>query len=222
MLNPYLVLATALSLSLLACGQDRETLESGDVLVQWAVGPYGCVEAGTQAVLITSSSVVGSMPEAGWTVGCEERRTLLTNIPPGVYEFSISAVSPSGQEWFSGTTGEVQVRPAGLTTVQPVVLESEPADYAVVWNFGDKLCPQANVAQVNVMAFDDFGTLEVGMSADCNDGVVRTSIRPGLYDVVIHALATDDTLVSEKVLQVELGRGESRTDEVLLDVMQAP
>ena len=47
------------------------------------------------------------------------------------------------------------------------------------------------------------------------------SIRPGLYDVVIHALASDDTLVTEKVLEVELGRGESRTDEVLLDVSPA-
>ena len=221
MLNRYLVLSAALSFLFTACGQDRETLESGDVLVQWAVGPHGCIDAGTQTVLITSSSVAGSMPDAGWTVGCEERRSLLTNIPPGVYDFHISAVSPSGQEWFSGTTGEVQVRPAGLTTVQPVVLESEPADYAVVWNFGDKLCPQANVAQVKVMAFDDYGTLEMGLSADCNDGVVRMSIRPGLYDVVIHALASDDTLVTEKVLEVELGRGESRTDEVLLDVSPA-
>lgn len=222
MMTRYLVLSAALSIAFLACGQDRETLESGDVLVQWAIGPYGCTDAGTENVLITASNVVGSMPANGWTVRCEERSTVLYGIPPGVYQFEIAATSPTGQEWFSGNTGDVQVRPAGLTTVQPVVLESLPADYAVVWNFGDRLCPQAGVANVNVMAFDDFGTLEVGMSAECNEGAVRMSIRPGLYDVVIHALSADDILVAEALLQVELGRGESRTDEVLLNVAPTP
>jgi hypothetical protein len=153
---------------------------------------------------------------SGWRFDCEDREGVIRDLAPGNYVFRIEAFAPGGMLWYDGTTGRVQVRPDGLTTGAPVVMEATPADYSVKWNFGGPLCSQAGVDRVTVMVFDLQGTVEVMTEAECNEGTVRMTLQPGQYDVVIQALSPEQVLKFERVISVMLDRGEVWTDEVVL------
>lgn len=197
-----------------ACADDRSSLERGDVELQWALGPRGCEGAGISEVIVTTDVMAAGVSSTGWRFDCEARQGVIRDLAPGNYDFRIEAYADGGMLWYDGTTGRVQVRPGGLTVGAPVVMEATPASYSVKWTFGGPLCRHVDVDRVSVLVFDLRGTVETMAEAPCDEGLVRMTLPPGDYDVVVHALSEDDVLRFEQVVAVSLERGEVLTDEI--------
>jgi hypothetical protein len=216
MMGPGIVGAAMVAAMLTGCAQDREVLELGDVQLQWAVGPRGCQDAGTRELWVTTDVAVEGVPSTGWRFHCEARRGRIAPLPAGVYRFRLAAVGPDGTAWFDGATEAVQVRPGGTSLVPPVVLQARPARWTLRWNFGGPLCSQVDVAEVEVFAFDGWGTVEGQGRAACEQGMVELHLRPGSYDVVIQATSPSGDLRFERILERTLLRGEDVQDDVSL------
>ncbi len=197
-----------------ACADDRNSLERGDVELQWALGPRGCEDAGISEIIVTTDAMAAGVSSTGWRFDCEARQGVIRDLAPGNYEFRVEAYADGGMLWYDGTTGRVQVRPGGLTVGAPVVLQATPASYSVKWTFGGPLCRHVDVERISVLVFDLRGTVESMTEALCDEGLVRMTLPPGEYDVVVHALSEDDVLRYERVIAVSLDRGEVLTDEI--------
>jgi hypothetical protein len=218
MQGKYAIWSGALALGMFstACADDRSSLERGDVELQWALGPRGCEQAGVSEVFVTTDVMAAGVSTTGWRFDCEARQGVIRDLAPGNYTFQIEAFAEGGMLWYEGSTGRVQVRPGGLTVGAPVVMEATPASYSVKWTFGGPLCRHVDVDRVSVLVFDLRGTVETMAEAECDEGLVRMTLPPGEYDVVVQALSVEDVLRFEQVVSVSLDRGEVLTDEIEL------
>lgn len=195
-----------------ACAREYETLETGTVALSWYVGPHGCADAEADRI---EASLVGA-PDRSWEFACDARAGVVSGLSAGRYAFDLRAVTTNGRATFVGQTAEVDVRPGGVSEPPPVVMEATPASLTVEWNFGGPLCRQAGATTVEVMAFDPWGTIESQAVTMCELGAATVSVRPGVYDVVVHAVSNQGYPTHESMFTLELDRGDERYERVVL------
>jgi hypothetical protein len=207
-----------LSAAFIGCSGESEPIETGEVKVQWHVGARGCADVGAATIEVRS---VGTGREVGpWTFDCNDRVGVLADLAPGTWRFELDATDSEGVGIFGGDTGEVVVRPEGITVVPTVVLEAAPAVLTVEWNFGGPLCAQVGVEEIEVLAFDPWGSVENRIEVPCNDGIASFEIRPGDYDVAIHGLNSTGAIVYAQLLDVSLTQGESAIESLALSPVE--
>jgi hypothetical protein len=219
-MNKHVVLASYLAFGLSAaagCGREYEQLETGEVALRWVVGPRGCEEASADAVEVEQVDEGGVAVGPRWRFACEARFGIIDGLEPAAYRFVLRAVTPEGRATFMGDTGAVAVRPGGVTEPPPVVMEATPGRLTVEWNFGGPLCAQAGAATVEVLAFDPWGTIEASRVQSCETGAASLVMRPGPYDVVVHALSVEGMPTHEYIFPVELDRGDDLFERVRLE-----
>lgn len=209
-------MAGLVALSAAACGREYEPIETGEVALTWYVGPHGCSEAQAERVVVSRIHERTGATLGEWDFACEARYGSIDGLAPGSYVFEVEAVTLDGRATFVGRSHGIEVRPGGVTTAPPVVLEATPARLTVEWNFGGPLCRQAGASWVSVMAFDPWGTIEEEKGAPCEAGVTSLSIRPGVYDVVIQAVSLDGIPTHEILIDVSLERGDDLVERVQL------
>jgi len=207
------------ALTFTGCGNGDESLETGEVTLSWLVGPRGCEDTGATRVVVNALDKSGEPSRSlEWGFSCQARSGRLRDLEPGTYTFVLQAITPTDEVVYVGETGLVQVRPGGVTAVDPVAMQATPARLSVQWRFRDgRLCAQSGVTQVTVLAFDMFGTIEAQATALCDAGGVVTDIRPGTYDVVLHGINDDQLVTYDAIFEIELQRGERATQQVVLD-----
>lgn len=201
---------------LAGCSREYEPIETGGVALSWYVGPHGCSEAGAERVLVSRVDEDSGARLGEWAFACEARYGSIAGLEPGGYVFELNAVTLDGRSTFVGRTPRLEVRPGGTTQPPPIVMEATPARLTVEWNFGGPLCRQAGATWVSVMAFDPWGTIEEEMGASCESGVTSLTIRPGEYDVVVHALSAQGQPTHEVLFPLGLERGDDVVERVVL------
>ena len=85
------------------------------------------------------------------------------------------------------------------------------------WNFGGPLCGQVGVSDVDVFAYDGYGTVEQGVRTGCEIGTAELEVRPGPYDVVVQGIDADERVLYESVFAAELTRGSQHVEAVVLE-----
>jgi len=202
---------------LVACGGD-EPIETGEVALQWQVGPHGCAEAGAATMVVTE--VDAESGSTAWQFRCEDREATLSDLKPGTWSFVLEAQNAAGETVYRGETGIVQVRPGGMTLAPPVALQAAPAELFVQWNFGGPLCGQVGVSDVDVFAYDGYGTVEQGVRTGCEIGTAELEVRPGPYDVVVQGIDVDERVLYESVFEAELTRGTQHVETIVLEPVE--
>lgn len=216
------VLAMSLA-ALIACGSDSDRLDTGSAALEWQVAARDCARADVETVRIEIEG--GWKNERGvshWDFTCTERRGEVPELAPGRYVFVLNGLATDGVTSFLGRTEQVEVRSRGVARPGTVILEARPADLRVEWTFGGPFCSHVGVAEVELIAFDSFGSAIGSAREGCDTGRAHLLLRPGAYDVAVFGLGANGQLLYHSVFEVGLLAGHEHTERVTLEVVEAP
>ncbi len=203
-----LVLVGCLALGgVVACGDEVEPMDNGNLSLTWDVSPKGCKDSGVTEIEV---SLENSYYDYRERFSCEKGEAQLGSIYPGNYRLNVSGFDKSAQVTFAAAQQSVTVHGAKIETIGRVRLTAKPASVEVAWLFDNgRVCGANDVEQIDVIVFDDKGYEVASSQFTCNDGSgVVKGLPAGKYLVEASAQVGGKTAF-EGQSEVELDRGEA-------------
>lgn len=199
------------------CGSSDERIPTGSAMLEWQVAARDCARADVETVRVEIDG--GWSNERGvsaWDFPCDVRRAAVDDLAPGRYLFVLSGLSADGERRFSGRTEQVEVRSDGVVRPGTVVLEAMRSSLRVEWNFGGPFCAHVGVDEVELIAFDSWGSAIDLVRETCDRGGADLELRPGEYDIALFGLSANGMLLYHHVFESRLEAGTKHSQHVTL------
>ncbi len=173
--------------------REPEAPPPGSLGLRWRITALNksCADAGLERVRIDLVSSEGTQIQA--TERCDDKGAELLEVPPGIYELTLSGLDADGRATYRVRESDLEVVAQQRLEVGLLELERLPARLVASWAFvNGRTCAYNGVRQVAlwVYDFDAEKPLHPRVTFDCDyeDVFVVLEVPPGQVDVIASGL----------------------------------